>query len=537
MTLHCEPVDSFDPAQLVAVGFEGGRPPNYLYDLIRRGLAGVVLFARNAGRPHEVTAMLGDLQECAARAGWPPLLVTIDHEGGRVQRLQQGFTPLPPAMAIGAAGDQQLAYDLAKAAAAELRAAGINVNLAPCADVNSNRKNPVIGTRSFGGNPEAVGRMVSATVRGYQDGGVLAVAKHFPGHGDTHQDSHLTLPVIEHSPAVLESVDLLPFRQAIEAGVAGIMSAHIVIPWLTGGLPATLSRAALDGLLRGRLGFRGVVVTDCLEMQAIAAHFSPSEASVRAVAAGADLLMWSHTPDWQLGAVRALEQALSDGTLDAAQVASAIARVHRARRLVAATTTAAPQGACGPGGALGACPAQTLAERVWREAITLVRDDGLVLPLSPGTRVLVAGGDAAPASGARDPAANTPVDVLCLELRRLGRDAAALRANDIGHPDGDTASGPGGAAGGVLVCLTHSACLRPDEAGWARELLRQWAPRPAVLVATGLPYDAVDDTPAGAALAVYGQAGGAMRALAEVLVGMRQPRGKLPTELPSITLD
>ncbi len=314
------------------VGFPGPVPSQALLDLVREGVAGVAYYRRNlTGGPPGAARLTADLQAAALAAGRPPLLVAADQEGGIVARLRTPFTEYPGAEALGVVGDEGLAERFGRATAAELRAVGITVDFAPVVDVLTNPSNAVMAKRTFGSDPARVGRLGVAVARGLHAGGVAACAKHFPGHGDTDEDSHLALPVVRRDRAWLEAVELPPFAAAIAAGAAMVMTAHVVYPALDAARPATLSPAIIDGLLRRRLGFDGVVVTDDLEMAAIAARFDWDEAAVMAVEAGCDLLLISHDADRQRRAIAALRRALAEGRLSADRVAASLERIARLR--------------------------------------------------------------------------------------------------------------------------------------------------------------------------------------------------------------
>jgi len=274
----------------------------------------------SVGSPLDVAAKLNALQ----RRSRLPLLVSADLEWGAGSRLTGG-TAFPMIMAVGATGDPRDAYALGEAAAIEGRAVGIHVNFAPDADVNNNPANPIINVRSFGENPQAVARLVQAYVRGLQDHGMLATLKHFPGHGDTQQDSHIDVPVIGADFARLDSLELVPFRAGISAGASVVMSAHIALPALTGSSePATLSPAVLTGLLRDSLQFHGLVVTDALMMGAITSKYGAGEAAVRAFLAGTDLLLMPSDPD---SAVLAMKAAVLSGRVPVARLDASVRRV------------------------------------------------------------------------------------------------------------------------------------------------------------------------------------------------------------------
>ncbi len=301
--------------QRVAIGFEGHTVSADARALLREfGVGTVVLFARNVAAPEQVAELVRELQETARDAGHEqPLLVAVDQEGGRVARMREPWTTWPPARALGRAGDERLARQLGRALAAELAPCGVSIDFAPCVDVDTNPDNPVIGDRSFGDDPELVGRLGSALVQGLQEGGLAACAKHFPGHGDTSLDSHLELPAVDHSRSRLDEVELRPFRRAIEAGVALVMTAHVVVRELDDALPATLSPKLVAGLLRTELGFGGVTVTDDLEMKAVAKRWSPAQISVMAAKAGCDLLCFCRDHDAQVEGIEALVRALEAG--------------------------------------------------------------------------------------------------------------------------------------------------------------------------------------------------------------------------------
>jgi beta-N-acetylhexosaminidase len=317
--------------QRFVVGFDGHEPSADVRTLIRDyGVGGVILFGRNVDRPEQVAELVRELQGIARDAGHDtPLAIAVDQEGGRVQRLRAPWTLWPPMRAVGREGSEEIARAVGEAMAAELTACGIRWDFAPVVDVDTNPKNPVIGDRSFGDDPEQVGRLGAALIKGLQQGGVAASAKHFPGHGDTSVDSHLDLPLVEHSPSRLADVELRPFRHAVEASVASIMTAHVLVRELDEALPATLSPAIVSQLLRERMHYEGVVVSDDLEMQAVARRWSPAESAVLAVQAGCDVLLVCARPDAQVGAVEAVVRALESGQIAWTAMDDACLRVRR----------------------------------------------------------------------------------------------------------------------------------------------------------------------------------------------------------------
>jgi beta-N-acetylhexosaminidase len=342
-------------------GFPGHAPPDWLRVLLEAGLGGVVLYAWNVNDADQVRALTD-----ALRAERTELVVAIDEEGGDVTRLEaMDGSSYPGNWALGVVDEVELTREVAGAMAADLAQAGINLDLAPVADVNTTADNPIIGVRSFGSDAELVARHVAAFIEGLETGGVAACAKHFPGHGGTREDSHLELPTVD----TVSDEALLPFRAAIDVGVTAIMTAHIRVRDV-GDEPATLSRALLSGLLRDELGFTGVAITDALEMKAISAKVGVEQGAVLALAAGADTLCLGH----DLGAdsvdriVRAVVEGVRSGTLDEERLAEAAARVASAT--VSRTAGEAPDRGVGAAAARRALQAEG-AVRLTRPALVV----------------------------------------------------------------------------------------------------------------------------------------------------------------------
>jgi beta-N-acetylhexosaminidase len=347
--------------------FGGTEPiPNVL---LNNNYGNVVL-----GQPLAAASLLNRLQSLSSI----PLLNTADFEAGAGFRIQ-GATVFPRAMAVGAAGDEKLAFESARITALESRAMGVHVNFAPIADVNNNARNPVINTRAFGEQPDAVGRLASAYVRGLHAGGVLATLKHFPGHGDTDVDSHLGLPVINHPRERLEQVELAPFRAGLASGADAVMTAHIQLPALDPSefSPATLSQPIVTGLLRGQLKFDGLIYTDSMGMDAVAKRMSPGEAAARAIKAGNDIVL--HSPD-DAAAVAGIKTAVEKGEISQAQLDASVRRVLAAKarlglhktRLVSLDDVPKIVGGRAHG---------TVAQELSKRSITLVKDDRNQVPL------------------------------------------------------------------------------------------------------------------------------------------------------------
>lgn len=318
-------------AQMFMVSFFGRHLAEVERDFLRRVQPGaVVLFERNVESPRQATALTNAYQQNIIDGGGPPLLIAVDQEGGRIQRLKDGFTRFPAPMLWTAGQDNELAYEVGRAMATELGAVGVNMNLAPVADLNTNINSPVIGRRSFGSEAELVAPILMNFIRGLQDNGVVATVKHFPGHGDTAADSHLELPRVAHDRGRLEAVELRPFGAAFEAGADAAMVAHI---WLTAfdaePLPASLSGNIVSGLLRDELGYDGIVMTDALDMDAIDTMHSPSDASVRAILAGNDLIaIGAHVGTSRIeAAIDAVVEAVRAGRIAESRIDASVRRI------------------------------------------------------------------------------------------------------------------------------------------------------------------------------------------------------------------
>jgi beta-N-acetylhexosaminidase len=364
--------------QTLLAAFQGYQVPAGLVDLLgRTHIGGVTLFrSLNVQGPSQVRDLTTDLQTAAATAGQPPLLICADQEGGQLLAIS-GTTPFPGNMALGATRSPELARRAGLAIGRELAAMGINVNYAPVCDVNVNSQNPVVGTRSFGEDPAEVGRLGAAMIEGLQAAGVAATAKHFPGHGDTATDSHYGTPVLPFSEERLRRVELPPFSSAIEAGVKLVMSAHIALPGLTGGLevPATLSPAIMRKLLRDELGFRGVVVSDAMDMGAIQKGLGLVVDSIAASAAGVDLLLLADYEGGFQAVYAAVLQAASRGLLAPGEIVASAKRVLELKEWLSQHEQ--------PGLEVVQCEEhRALAYEIAAHSVTLVRDAEGYLPLS-----------------------------------------------------------------------------------------------------------------------------------------------------------
>jgi beta-N-acetylhexosaminidase len=522
--------------QLLWVGLPEGTAATETEALIRQGkVGGVIYFARQGSDPAALRSLSERLQAAARQRERPTpgLIIAVDHEGGLVQRWGPPFTTWPGNMAIGATGSTAYAEQVAAAMARELAAVGVNLNLSPVADVNVNPQNPVIGIRSYGEDPARVADLVAAAVRGSQSAGVSAAVKHFPGHGDTVADSHKGLPSVPHSRERLNRVELVPFRSAIAAGVDVIMTAHVAFPAVaTDGLPATLSREAIQGLLKGEMGFQGVVVTDALDsMQAITGRWDLRQALVMAVQAGADAVLITDSFAEQAALHGHLVQAVQDGRIPRERLDDA---VRRQLALKARQGLLPEPGGTGtpvrlpPLDQVGAAAHRRLALEVGAGALTLVRNQHLPLRLSPAERVLVVG----PAYGPRvsgDPDVATP----------LGAGVKAQHANtrevllEKKPGSGSIAAVKAMAAeAAVIVYGVYNARWYPEHQALIRALIA--AGKPVVVVGLGEPYDLAVLPEVETYLAAYGYQEPNLQGVGAVLFGKAEARGCLPVRIPDL---
>jgi beta-N-acetylhexosaminidase len=314
--------------QLFMVGFEGTEvTPELAIWMETYGWGGVILFERNVESPAQLLALTHGLQT-ARRRGSMPLLIAVDQEGGRVTRLKAPFTAFPSAATVGQTASEPLAYEVGQTLGRELRAVGINMDMAPVLDVLTNPANTVIGDRAFGSDPQAVARLGVAFIRGLHAAGILAVGKHFPGHGDTWLDSHVALPVSERTEVQLSACELPPFQEAIAAGLQAIMTAHVICKAWDPDHPATVSSSILTGILRTEGGFPGVIVSDDLGMAAVSETMPWEEVPLRALRAGVDLLLVCHQRQRQEQAYMYVFRAIQRGELPETLVDGAVARVQ-----------------------------------------------------------------------------------------------------------------------------------------------------------------------------------------------------------------
>jgi beta-N-acetylhexosaminidase len=473
-------------------------------------VGGVIYFAANVRTASQVATLSAQLQQAAAgqRPGIP-LLIGADQEGGIVSRMAGVTTMFSGQMAAGATRDPAEIYAQERVTGAELRALGINLDYAPVADVNVAPANPAIGIRSFGSQPGLVSSMTAAAVAGFHGAGEAAAAKHFPGHGDTDVDSHTGLPVIHHTLAQWRQIDEPPFQAAIRAGVDEVMIGHIEVPALdNSGLPASLSHTIVTGLLRDKLGYHGVITTDSLQMGGVLAGHNDAQVAVLAIQAGCDQLLM---PDSVPVAYDALLGAVHAGRISMAQLNAAVTRIISLK--VARGLFADPPAAHGARPSVSTPAEQAVAQQLADRSVTLVRNRPVaasgagkarpVLPLVAGQNVFVAG-----------PA---------------GPGLAAALATALSGTGGQVVADPGSA--GVIMVATLDAVGDPAQQQLVANM--EAAGKPVVVVATGGPYDLGLFPGSAAAIATYSDTSASMAAAAAVLVGQRNPTGRLPVSVPA----
>ncbi|WP_181764364.1 glycoside hydrolase family 3 protein [Streptomyces albidus (ex Kaewkla and Franco 2022)] len=502
------------PAEVIAKY----RPGGVIYFDARRG-------PDNLKDPRQVAGLSNGLQRAALRTGARiPLLVSIDQEGGSVvYRMLEPATQLPGNMALAAGRSSDDVRRSAEIIGTELAAMGINQNYAPVADVNINPDNPIIGVRSFGSDPELCSRLVSDSVRGYHRGEVASAAKHFPGHGDTDVDSHSGLPVIKHTREQLDTIDLPPFRAAIARGVDTIMTAHIVVPSLDSSeVPATMSKPIVTGLLREELGFRGLIVTDALDMGGATEDFPPDVAPVRALKAGCDQLVLAPKADTAHAAVL---KAVESGDVPESRLDASVLRIlehkirnglfprpyvdeKRAERVVGNKRHAAD------------------AARITDRTVTLVRNEGKVLPLSGGDHsVLVTGWGATQVA-----------DLTAAVETRSGQSATALETGAAPTQVKIDEAVAAAADHDVTVVLTNAAASAADkgaaQASLVKALMKTGTSVIAVAVRNAYDIRRFPDVPAYLATFSYGKL--SVASVVDALYGDLAPAGKLPVAIPAL---
>ncbi|KON90288.1 beta-N-acetylhexosaminidase [Sporosarcina globispora] len=493
-------------------------------------LGGVILFRENVVTTEQTAKLVSDYQEAAEKYG---LLMTIDQEGGIVTRLQSG-TDMPGNMALGAANSEEISRKVGKAIGEELAALGINMNFAPVMDVNNNPDNPVIGVRSFGEDPQLVADMGVAYTEGLQSAGVAATAKHFPGHGDTAVDSHLGLPEVPHDKERLKEVELYPFQKGMEAGIDAIMTAHVTFPKIddtkaiskkTGeeiAVPATLSYKVLTELMREEMGYKGVITTDAMNMNAIADHFGPVDAAIRAVKAGTDIVLM---PVGLKDVAEGLLNAVENGEISEKRIESSVERILtlKIKRGIIKEETPQPieEKIANALEVVGSEEHKQIEKEAAERSITLVKneEDALPLQVSPEDNIVVVGNtyitdlkNAISKFHANTTLIHSSSYVLTEEQKQQIRNASAV----------------------IVGSYTFNVSGRSPDSAQMKMINSIIADSEAPVIAAGIrnPYDIMAYPEVDAYIAQYGFRTASFDASAGVIFGQVNPSGKLPVTIP-----
>jgi beta-N-acetylhexosaminidase len=489
-------------------------------------LGGVIYFAwtDSVKNPTQITGLSNGLQKAATESGAQvPLMIATDQEQGVVTRIGPPATQFPGSMALGAGRSVDDARTAAAITGQELKAMGINTNFAPDADVNVNALNPVIGTRSFSSDPTLVASMVTAQVNGYQkDAGINATPKHFPGHGDTATDSHTGIPIITHSKAQWEQIDAPPFKAAIKAGTNMIMSGHLVVPALDpSGDPATLSQPILTGVLRGELGYKGVIITDSLGMQGVRDKYGDAEVAVRAVLAGVDNLLMAPNMD---GAYDAVLAAVASGRISEKRLNESVSRILLLK-LKQGILFHPYTDASRLDSVVGTPEHLAVADAITDRTTTLIKNDDATLPMvASGKKILVTGYGAATTT--------TLADALTRRSATVTRTVTGAAPTDAAIADAVAKA----AGQDVLVVTTMKAwdTMVTDPLGGQKRLVQALLDtgKPVVVVAVRDPYDIAYLPGVKTYLATYSYSPVAIESAVRVIVGEVAPTGKLPVDIP-----
>lgn len=515
--------------QRFLLSFVGKRevPAEVAAALKRQHVGGIVLFrAKNMGTLAELRGLTSALQQVARDAGQPPLLIAADQEGGQLMAIGDA-TPFPGNLALGATRSEKLANRVGRALGREVAAVGVNVDFAPVCDVNNNPANPVVGTRSFGEDPALVGRLAAALVRGLQAEGVAACAKHFPGHGDTASDSHDGAPILRHEARRIRRVELPPFEAAIRARVSMVMTAHIALPALNGGsdVPATLSAPILRGLLRRKLGFEGVIVTDAMDMGALEQGPGYVVETMAALGAGADLILFNHDPARLDPAYHAVVLAARRGLLSEADMLSSAARVLKLKKWVGRRKQP-------PLSVVRCAEHMELACEVAAKAVTLVRngEGRLPLRLTPEASVAVV---------VPRPADLTPADTSSLVVPQLASAVSRYhpRVDEVMmamNPDDAEVRAIADRLAGCDLAIVGTINATAGQAALVNALIGRGTP--VIAVAMRMPYDLAAYPAVSTYACSYSILPPAMDAVAAALWGKAPFPGRLPVSIPRMAI-
>ncbi len=506
--------------QRLFAGFLGtGMNEDFVRLVKEHKVGNVILFKENIADKLQLQKLCADIQDLLLWETGYPAFIAIDQEGGPVSRLPADAAVIPGAMAISATGNTQNAYEAGLITGLELAALGVNFNLSPVMDINSNPHNPVIGVRSYGDTKDTVIAFGLSMIRGLTDAGILCAAKHFPGHGDTAVDSHVGLPCVDKSLQELSSCELKSFEAAIDAGVPAIMTSHILFPKLEGEkIPATMSRRIITGLLKEKLGFSGLVLSDCMMMNAIAGHYGTVAGSLMAARAGVDLLFISHSVKLAGETAQAMLDALEEGQLDAEEMEASVEKILQYKRKLSSIKSP-------PIETVGCSAHREAVARMMKEAVTEVNVPPSGRPALGDSPIFLGCMPFRPnnASNPEDSRWNFPVYMakeLGGEYRITSADPDALEIDDLlrevrGHT--------------CLVLGTQNGHIRHGQLALAQALVQTGIP--VICVALRNPYDLAKLPGNVYTLAAYGYDSLSLAAVAAVLSGREKALGHLPVKL------
>jgi beta-N-acetylhexosaminidase len=479
---------------------------------------GITLFGSNAQNPAQIIQLTNSYQHAILDSGGLPMFVGTDQEGGIIQRLREGFTEWPPMSLLAATGDDDLAYEVGLQMGRELRAVGVTMNLAPVADMDTNVTNPIIGRRSWGSNLDLLMITLPAFVRGMQDAGVSGVIKHFPGHGDTSDDSHVTLPIISYRLDELRERELLPFISAIEGGADAVMVAHI---WFSAidaePLPASLSYAVITELLRVELGFDGVIVTDAMEMQGISALFSPTEAAILAVQAGNDMITFGPAmgQNTQLEMIQGVIDAVRNGVIAESRIDESVRRILTLK-MERDVLDWVPLDAGDVESRMNVQAGADLVHEMFRAGVTVAFDDGGLVPVTEGRVLLIY------------PAGRPRIEWTCRERADvLGVGWSALGVGT--HPTPEQIENAIRAGGQADVVIVFTEDVRDSSASVG--LVNGLPQERTIAVAMRSPYDGFAYPNVGAYVVTYSPQNAGIETACDVLFGVQGDYGTLSTNL------
>lgn len=510
--------------QMMLVGFPSAKIDPHFMELIEDCLAGnIIIFSRNVEDREQLALLLDDVQKQVVKSTSIPAFIAVDQEGGMVTRLRREATFLPGNMAFSAS-DTGETYRAGEIAGIELRALGINMNLAPVLDVNNNPENPGIGVRSYSDDPVRVAAYGAAYIKGLQANGVVATAKHFPGKGDCDVDAHIGLPCITHGMERLEQVELLPFYCAIENGVDAIMTSHVLFPSIEKEhLPATLSAKAQTDLLQYKMGFDGIKITDCMEMKAIADYYGTVEAVVDSIKAGADMVCVCHTLETQKGCIEAIKDAVSSGLISEKRIDDAVGRILRVKVKYGLFENCFSD-MQKVRSMVGCTEHIRFARSISEKSVTLLKDDKGLLPVIRGERIITISTEAVMLTRAEDFQKN---DTFCECVKKhLGGDSLIMPLD----PDpGITADIAAKTAGyDKVIIATYNAMFNKGQSELVNEILK--VNENVIAVSLRVPYDIIKYGKVPAYLCAYEYTALSVESVIRVLNGS-DAEGRLPVRI------